>query len=403
MLGRILLTGLVALAAAAPAQAATAIDGRGTLVVDGTPMFALALLKPPPLGSATPWGTDGLGEVTGAGINLLGAGPLGVPWTEDELTQAQAWDAAAATLGVHTWVHLRELARATAGSPEEAMLDHVVTTLRGDPALALWKGVDEPWWSGYSPELLQPPFDRLKALDPARPQLILEAARGTPADLAPYAAMAEVHGVDSYPVRFRSPRPNLHWVGTWVRRLRTVTPSRAVWATLAACFSGSKDPAGSGAIVRPTAPQLRFMAYDAILNGARGLVLFGNHNTWCLAPGETGWSWSYWTSTLRPLVRELGPAGRLYPALAAPGSGVGVRTSDGRTPVVSRVSGRNLWVIAARHGGGTKRVTFRGLPKGLRGGWVYREGRTVRARGGALTDTFRQWDVHVYRFLLPAR
>jgi hypothetical protein len=147
---------------------------------------------------------------------------------------------------------------------------------------------------------------------------------------------------------------------------------------------------------------MRFMAYDAILAGARGLVFFGNHNTQCVAAGESGWSWSYWASVLHPLVRELGPAGRLYPALASPGSGVGVRTSDGKTPVVSRVVGRNLWILAARHGGGTKRVILRGLPRGLSGGWVYREGRTVKARNGALTDTFRQWDVHVYRFLLPA-
>ena len=283
------------------------------------------------------------------------------------------------------------------------MLQHVVETLRGDPGLALWKGVDEPVWSGYSADLLRYSYDRLKALDPTRPQLILEAPRGTTADLAPYADMANVHGIDSYPVRYRSPRPNLHWVGIWTRRLRPVTPSRAVWATLAACFSGSDDPAGSGAIVRPTVRQMRYMAYDAILNGARGLIFFGNHNAQCLSADETAsvWSWSYWTSVLRPLVRELGPAGRLAPALVLPGSGVGVRTSDGRTPVVSRVVGRNLWIIAARHGGGTARVTFRGLPRGLRGGWVYREGRRVPARRGALTDTFRQWDVHVYRFLLP--
>ncbi len=302
-------------------------------------------------------------------------------------------------------MHLRELARATAGSPDDAMLQHVVETLRGDPGLALWKGVDEPWWSGYSADLLQYSFDRLKALDPTRPQLVLEAARGTTADLAPYAHQAEVHGVDSYPVRFKSPRPNLHWVGIWTSRLRAVTPSRAVWATLAACFSGTRDPAGSGAIDRPTPRQMRYMAYDAIMNRARGLIFFGNHNTWCLSPDEaaSGWSWSYWTSVLRPLVRELGPRGRLYPALASPGPGAGVWTSDPKTPVVSRVEGRNLWLIAARHGQKAKRVTFHGLPRGLRGGWVYREGRTVRAKGRTLTDTFRQWDVHVYRFLLPAK
>ena len=57
----------------------------------------------------------------------------------------------------------------------------------------------------------------------------------------------------------------------------------------------------------------------------------------------------------------------------------------------------DLWLIAARRGRGSKRVTFSGLPGWATTGRVYTEGREVRIESGSFTDTFAQWGVHVYR------
>ncbi len=388
---------------AVPAHAATTTVGpRGVIHVDGAPTFPIALLKPPPLDVRTPWGTDGVDEVVRAGVNLLGAGPLGFAWNDGFIEESRAWNRVAAARGVHTWVHLRELARAAPGSPEEAMLRRVIAELQGDPALAMWKSVDEPWHSGFPVDVMRHSYGLMRSLDPAHLSLTIQAARGTPTDLGAYSSVTDLHSVDVYPVRHYRRNPNLHYVGIWTNRIRSATPNRAVLTTLGACFSGSRDPL-TGVVVLPTLEQQRYMAYDAILNGARGLIYFGNHNTQCLSPEEAplGWNWTYWRDVLAPIVRELGPRSRLYPALLAPATGIGVRSSDPRTQVVSRVAGRDLWVIAARRGVGTKPVTLRGLPRTLRRGWVYREGRTIPVRKGALTDRFARWDVHVYRFLLP--
>ena len=46
------------------------------------------------------------------------------------------------------------------------------------------------------------------------------------------------------------------------------------------------------------------MAYQAIANGARGLVFFGGHLTEVMSPADAraGWNWSFWSEALRPLV-----------------------------------------------------------------------------------------------------
>src|SRR5436305_12702613 len=78
----------------------------------------------------------------------------------------------------------------------------------------------------------------------------------------------------------------------------------------------------------PTLQAERFMAYQAIVNGARGLVFFGGHLTQIATPADAaaGWNWTFWNRVLRPLVEELRSA-ELAPALVAPVAGARVRTA----------------------------------------------------------------------------
>jgi hypothetical protein len=380
-------------------------------VVDGAKFFPLALSLGPPLDGTTPWGANALDEVTGAGVNVLRAGPLGVPFSDPVLAETEAMNRAAAARGVYTWVNLRELARAQPGSPEEARLRTVVTRLADDPALALWKGADEPFWVGYPPSSLTYAYclttargdatwcDKSLSLDPFHLWVTIQAPRGTAAQLAPYSAVTDSHGVDVYPVGIAVPNPDLHAVGTWTKTIESVTPNRVVWTTLQVCFSGSYD--GFGNYVLPTRAQERYMVYDAIINGARALNFFGGQNDRCLNPTDAafGWNWTFWNDVLKPLVLEIGPRGPLYPALLEPASALPLTTNDPTTQVTSRRVGNEIWVIAARHGAGTAQVQIGGLPLDSVIGDVYTEGRSIAVAGGTLTDVFPQWGVHVYRFV----
>ena len=401
-------------------SATTSFDRAGTIRFDGRPTLPIVLSPGPPLRSTTPWGTDGMAETASAGVNMYRVGP-GTTWSTADVDAGLAFDRAAEALHVYSWLNLNGYALAQPGSTADAGLARVVGTLTADPsssAIGMWRGRDEPWWGNIQPSALQFPFCRVTGrgliswcagenpLDRNHLWVTIEAPRGTAADLAPYSKVTDVHGVDIYPVTLKAgASPDLHQVGTWTATLASITPNAPVWTTLQICSSGSNDQS-TGAYVLPTFAQERYMAYDAILNGARALNFFGGGNTGCFTQSDAdhGWNWTFWQGVLKPLVHELSAGSPIAPALVSGAKTPRVTADDATTETLLRqgTSGNDLWLIAARSGTGTTSVTFRGLPTWARQGDVYTEGRSVTAVGGSFRDTFGQWDVHVYHFVKPA-
>jgi hypothetical protein len=106
------------------------------------------------------------------------------------------------------------------------------------------------------------------------------------------------------------------------------------------------------------------MAYQAIINGARGLVFFGGDLTPVMRPrdAQLGWNWTFWELVLRPLLIELA-APSVRPALVAPVV-AGVQASAADLELRARDDGRYLYVLAVRRSGtATNRVTFTRLPR----------------------------------------
>jgi hypothetical protein len=409
---------LIGCLAGAARPATTTFDGSRTIEVDGRPTFPLVLSPGPELGSTTPWGTNGLAETASAGVNVFRSGTGGI-WTADDLQSALAWDRAAAALHVYTWPNLSGYSQALPGSADDAGLANVVTTLTDDAsgsAIAMWKGRDEPWWSNIAPSALQFAYCRVTSrgnpfwcqgelpLDPSQLWVTIEAPRGTAADLAPYSSVTDIHGVDIYPVTISHPVPDLHAVGRWTASLASATPTGPVWTTIQICASGSYDKT-TGDFVLPTFQQERYMAYDAILNGARALTFYGGSNTRCFSESDAqyGWNWTFWQSVLKPLLAQLSASSPLAPALVNGATTPRVTTggSGSETMLKEGTSVDDLWLIAARNGPGTRTVTFKGLPRWVHRGGVYTEHRSVTASAGSFRDRFNQWDVHVYHFVEP--
>jgi hypothetical protein len=409
----------LALLAGAARPATTTFDRRGTLHFNGTPTFPIVLSPGPSLGSTTPWGTNGLAETVAAGVNMFRTGVGGV-WSANDLKTALAWDRATAALHAFTWPNLGGYSLALPGSTLDAGLAHVVDTLTNDPsgsAIAMWKGRDEPFWSDIAPSALQFAYCRVTSrgdpswcdgevpLDPSQLWVTIEAPRGTSADLAPYSSVTDVHGVDIYPVTLAHPDPDLRRVGRWTAALVDATPLGPVWTTLQICASGSYSKTTAGLFTVPTYQQERFMAYDAILNGAKALTFYGGSNPGCFSGSDSqyGWNWSYWQSVLKPLVQQLSASSPFAPALVNTASTPQVTTgaTDMETSVRQGTSVDDLWLIAASSGDLTRKVVFKGLPKWAHRASVYTEHRLVTATDGSFHDRFSQWDVHVYHFVEP--
>ena len=145
-------------------------------------------------------------------------------------------------------------------------------------------------------------------------------------------------------------------------------PGKEHWTTLQIAWSGVLPPAHVP--IFPNLHQERFMAYQAIVAGARGLVFFGGDITKVMSPADaaSGWNWTFWHTVLKHVVQELNSTA-VGPALVAPPAAVTVKADAADVRVVAREADGFLYLIAVRrsptaHGP----VRFSGLPAGIKYG-----------------------------------
>lgn len=406
---------------------ATHVDpATGALRAGGKAVFPLGVSDPPPVGGTAPGGRDAWAEIAAAGINFA---RRYATWTAagaaEELIAVGQELAAAQQHGLQLWLAL-------AGLDDDlghaSLLDRVVDAVKGHPGLGVWKGADEPAHGHVPPAGLVAVYERLRARDPDHPVAIIEAPRApslkphgpdrplTQAAVRPYAAACDIHGVDIYPV---SSPPGRHAggppvktdigvVGDVTRLVAAASRRKPVWTTLQIAWSGVLPP---HPVVFPTFEQARFMAYDAIVAGARGLFFFGGHLQQVMSAADRarGWNWTYWRTVLRPLVEELADPAHTA-AFVAPDAAIAVKADAADLRLRVREDASSIYVIAARRSEtATGKVRFSGLPAGLKKGTVLghpggNPARTVTVRGGAFTDpdAFRPHNARVYRFARPA-
>ena len=196
---------------------------------------------------------------------------------------------------------------------------------------------------------------------------------------------------------------DLSVVGDMTTIVKRATRRNGIWTTLQIAWSGVLPP---HPLVFPTLQQARFMAYDAIIAGARGLVFFGGHLKQAMNPAdrERGWNWTYWEHVQRPLLVELTDGPHMQ-ALTAPVAALSIRADAPDIVLSAREAGGFLYLIAARTSPSvTSEVRFSGLPPGLGQGVVLAHpgnpARKVTADGGAFTDPspFGPHNARVYRF-----
>jgi hypothetical protein len=410
-----------------------AIDANGCLVIDGQKVFPLGLSEAPPQNGKTPEGKDAWAEVASGGVNFIRSGfrDWNLQQIDSQIAAERARMDAAAVHGLYCWPRLGNAGNlpATAGSVQEQLLVKIANDLKSHRALGAYKGVDEPAHGGIPAAGLARARTRLRAIDVNHPIVITQAPRGL-ANLVAYRPAFDITGADIYPVAYppgmHSDLPNrdISVVGDVTKKMVEAAGAKPVWMTLQIAWSGMAPNQQRPDLVPrfPTLQQERFMAYQAIVNGARGLVFFGGQLTQVTRPrdAQTGWNWTFWSLVLRPLLVEL-TSPSVLPALLAPVAQSTVTASASDVELTARRSGNFLHVIAVRRGGTTSRVTISGLPRKSSGAQLTagqvmfeyaqdplpppiqpdkQQFRYVRVEGGSFKDWFGPHDAHVYRFNL---
>lgn len=389
-----------------PAGARVAISPDSIILVNGKPVFPIGFTLAPPPDGKTPSGADAYRELetNGAVFHRCGPGPRQWgPATEAALDRLL--DRSAET-GLLCAISIADL-QAPGDAEKESELRRVINKYKGHPGLGYWKGQDEPEWGKVPVARVQRFYDVVHELDRDHPVWITQAPRGAIESLKQYDPAYDIGAIDIYPIGYppglhsHLPNKNISVVGDYARWMQEITGGRKpFWMVLQICWSGVTRP---GRTLRfPTFPEERYMSYQAIINGARGLLYFGGNVEAGLNERDKklGWNWSFYYRVLRPVLQELSPAGPLYPALIAPNSKLPLRlegTSDVEFCV--REAANHVFVLAAKREGATAEVKFTGLPSGISAGEVlFEEPRKVKVSEGTFRDWFGPNEAHVYRF-----
>jgi hypothetical protein len=381
------------------------VEKDNTLTLNGQRFLPLGVAPGPPYDLKTPDGKNGWKELADGGINYFRAGPHMSDWTkETEANLEKVVAAAEAVGGIGAWVFLRELSDLAPGHPErEAQLRKLVSQYKDRAGVYFWKNVDEPAWGKVAPGPLIKGYKLIKQIDPDRPVVCIQAPRNTIDELRRYNDACDVSGADIYPVSVpmgknsHLPNKNISVVGDYTKRMIEATHnSKPIFMVLQVTWSGVLPERGN-VLVRPTFAQQRYMMYQALIDGAKGIHWFGFPGALSEKDKPYGWNWTYWFEVLKPLLSEIKKGTELNGVLVAPANDMTLKV-EGADDVeyLARKVGDRIYVLAAKRERPEAAVKFGGL--GVSGtADVMFENRSVPVNDGVISDTFKPNAVHIYR------
>ena len=327
----------------------------------------------------------------GMGFNVIRY----IPWHGYQRVRDRALLDLCHSVGLKTWWSVQ--------SPKYAGTTRDLCT---HPALLFYEIADEPAWKKQAVAPLVERYEFIRGLDPNHPVFLNHAPRNSLAQLKPYNRACDMLGVDIYPVpegngHSHLPNQATSCVGDYAEWVRAAGEDRKpVLMVLQACAFGTpegKDP------VYPTWEQLRFMAFDAIVHGAVGVLYWGLNSV-----PEEALLWGH----MRRVVGELA---RLEPVLAAPDSThrlwCAARVAEGEAvpgrgvKLTIREAPEGTYVLAVNEESYAVTGAVEGVDWGVSEVEVLGEDRriTVDAERGEWEDAWSGYGVHVYRLVIDDR
>jgi len=287
-----------------------------------------------------------------------------------------------------------------------------------DPLIVAWMHGDEPDnaqrrkdGKGYGPpiepEKIVADYRKIRAADPSRP-VLLNLGQGVawdgwigrgvrtnhPEDYAEYVRGCDIASFDIYPAVSTRPQVagKLWYVARGVDRLvKWAGGKRIVWNCIECTRIGNVK-------VKPTGHQVRAEVWMSLIHGSTGLIYFVHqfkprfiepallHDAEMLAA----------VTKINRRIRALAPV--LNSPTVAGGAAVTSSSPDAPVDVMVKRHGGATYVFAVCMRGAAATASFTVAAAGPKASAeVLGEGRKLPLTGGAFQDTFKPYDVHLYR------
>ncbi len=383
-----------------------AIDQDNNFILNGRPFFPLGMNPGPEPDTLWRDGTSAWAELARGGINFFRTCHHHSTWTADDeqvfIQQMQK----AEQYGLYGYVALRDLSVPLPEYPDrEINLRRVISTYKDGPVL-FWKDADEPCWGGVSIPGLIDGYNIIKELDPDHPVLMNHAPRNEVDELRQYCVACDSTGCDIYPVSIpmgknsRLPNTEISVVGDYTLRMRDVVyDQKPIVMVLQITWSGVLPPYE---MIRPTFYQQRYMTYQAIIDGAKGLAWFGSLTGLNEEDAPYGWNWTYWVDVIKPLLEEIKAGSELNRVICAPTHDpvLGVAGASDVEYLARLLDGR-LYLLGSKRESATANVSFSGLPANAEAEALFENRAPLSITNGTLTDSYDADAIHVYRIYDP--
>ena len=293
----------------------------------------------------------------------------------------------------------------------------LVNGFKNHPSLLCWEMEDEPAFTWNSaeprikPELLIETYQLIKQEDPDHLVITNHGPVNLVSTLASYNRSTDIVACDVYPVIPHGIKPTyalypdglqgdlltpyISQVGEYTDKMkRVVENSRPVFMVLQA-FSWEmlkkEEERDTTMILYPSYKESRFMAYNAIVHGATGILYWGSNYT----PQP-----SLFMDDLNKVTREL--AG-MQEILSATNAELNITKEyhelrysiDTGIEILTKNVNDKYYLISVNSDKNPVKVSLTGLDK-YKNANVLNENRTVPIEKGKLTDCFEPFEIHVY-------
>lgn len=318
---------------------------------------------------------------------------------------------------LNAWLYTTIFAKEDAKKAEEKLIN-LVTKFKDHPALLYWEISDEPafTWNSkearVSPEQMLTAYNIIHTNDDKHDVITNHGPVNLISTLKKYNSSTEVVAVDVYPVIPQGIKPSyalfddglqgdllnpyLSQVGEYIDKMKTVVEdSKPVFAVLQG-FSWEmlkpQEERDSSMVLYPTYDESRFMAYNAVVHGANGILIWGTNYT----PQP-----SKFMDNLYSVTRELDEMQEILASRSTVNTieleyhELGYSVDSGIEFITKELNG-NTYLISVNSDKNPVKVTFSGLDK-FKTVKVLKEKRKLEISNGNLTDDFKPFDVHIYK------